>query len=98
MTETEGTMMTGEMEAAGRSGALDAEACWRAVQERDARADGDFVYAVRSTRIYCRPSCPARRPAPAQVRFFPTVEAAGRAGFRPCRRCRPGEAAEDARR
>jgi AraC family transcriptional regulator of adaptative response/methylated-DNA-[protein]-cysteine methyltransferase len=62
---------------------------WRAVQARDPRADGAFVYAVRSTGIYCKPSCPSRRPSPANVRFFALPEAAEREGFRPCRRCKP---------
>lgn len=73
--------------------APDADRCWTAVQARDPRADGSFVYAVRSTRIYCRPSCPSRRPRRAQVVFFPRPEAAEAAGFRACRRCRPGGAA-----
>jgi len=64
---------------------------WRAVASRDAGADGTFVFAVRSTGIYCRPSCPARRPGPAQVVFFRAPAAAERAGFRACRRCRPNE-------
>jgi len=62
---------------------------WRAVQARDRRADGAFVYAVRSTGIYCRPSCPSRKPAREQVVFFPLPEAAEQQGFRACRRCRP---------
>jgi AraC family transcriptional regulator of adaptative response/methylated-DNA-[protein]-cysteine methyltransferase len=66
-------------------------AYWRATLARDALWDGRFVFAVRSTRIYCRPSCPARRPARRQVVFFPLPEVAERAGFRPCRRCRPQE-------
>lgn len=64
---------------------------WTAVLARDRRFDGAFVYGVRSTRIYCRPSCPARRPRQEQVSFFRTSEAAKQAGFRPCRRCRPDE-------
>lgn len=73
------------------------ESWWRAVLARDTDSDGTFVYAVRSTRIYCRPSCPARRPRREQVTFFLAPEAAERAGFRPCRRCRPREAsAQDA--
>jgi len=64
---------------------------WQAVQERDVNADGQFVFAVRSTGIYCRPSCPARRPARHQVIFFPTCDAAEQNGFRPCRRCHPRE-------
>lgn len=65
--------------------------CWRAVETRDPRADSFFVYAVRSTRIYCRPSCPSRRPRQGQVVFFRAPEAAEREGYRPCRRCRPQE-------
>ena len=65
---------------------------WQAVQERDVNADSQFVFAVRSTGIYCRPSCPARRPARHQVVFFPTCDAAEQNGFRACRRCHPREA------
>ncbi|MBN1681770.1 MAG: bifunctional DNA-binding transcriptional regulator/O6-methylguanine-DNA methyltransferase Ada [Anaerolineae bacterium] len=65
--------------------------CWQAVQARDSRYDGLFVYAVRSTGIYCRPSCPARRPRREHVTFFHTPEAAALAGFRACRRCHPDE-------
>src|SRR5436853_2397260 len=72
---------------------LTPERRWRIVLARDRRHDGAFVYAVRSTGIYCRPSCPSRRPRRGQVVFFPGPEAAEVAGFRPCRRCRPGEAA-----
>ncbi|MGD9670996.1 MAG: bifunctional DNA-binding transcriptional regulator/O6-methylguanine-DNA methyltransferase Ada [Hyphomicrobiaceae bacterium] len=63
--------------------------CWRAVTERDRAADGSFVYAVGTTGIYCRPSCPARRPHRRNVRFFATPAEAGAAGFRPCKRCQP---------
>ena len=62
---------------------------WQSVLERDPLADGVFVYAVRSTRIFCRPSCPSRRPRRSQVSFFQSPEAARRAGYRACRRCRP---------
>jgi AraC family transcriptional regulator of adaptative response/methylated-DNA-[protein]-cysteine methyltransferase len=65
------------------------EARWQAVLARDAKRDGSFVFAVRSTRIYCRPSCPARRPLRARVSFFATPDEAEVAGFRPCRRCHP---------
>src|SRR6266480_3181719 len=64
---------------------------WRIVLDRDRRYDGAFVYAVRSTGIYCRPSCPSKRPRHEQVRFFLVPEIAERAGFRPCRRCRPAQ-------
>lgn len=65
---------------------------WRAVVQRDRGAAGAFVYAVRSTGIYCRAGCPSRRPRRDQVRFFPVPAAAEREGFRPCKRCRPREA------
>jgi AraC family transcriptional regulator of adaptative response/methylated-DNA-[protein]-cysteine methyltransferase len=60
---------------------------WRAVEQRDARFDGQFVYAVRSTGVYCRPSCPSRRPLRAGVLFFREPDSAERQGFRACRRC-----------
>jgi AraC family transcriptional regulator, regulatory protein of adaptative response / methylated-DNA-[protein]-cysteine methyltransferase len=65
------------------------ESYWQAVQTRDRGADGAFVYAVRSTGIYCRPSCPSRKPGREQVVFFPLPEAAEQKGFRACQRCRP---------
>ncbi len=64
---------------------------WQAVQTRDRGADGTFVYGVRSTGVYCRPSCPARRPGREQVVFFPHPQAAEAGGFRACRRCHPRE-------
>jgi AraC family transcriptional regulator, regulatory protein of adaptative response / methylated-DNA-[protein]-cysteine methyltransferase len=66
---------------------------WRATLSRDTRADGTFVLAVRSTQIYCRPSCPARRPLRRNVVFFRTREEAEKQGFRPCLRCKPNEVA-----
>jgi AraC family transcriptional regulator of adaptative response/methylated-DNA-[protein]-cysteine methyltransferase len=72
--------------------ALSADQRWRAVLARDRRYDGAFVYAVRSTGIYCRPSCASRRPRRDQVTFFPIPEAAERGGFRACRRCHPAAA------
>ncbi len=71
---------------------LDATRRWRIVLARDRRYDGAFVYAVRSTGIFCRPSCPSRRPRRNLVEFFPIPEAAEAAGFRACRRCRPSVA------
>lgn len=71
---------------------LDEKVCWEAVVAKDASADGRFVFAVRSTGIYCRPSCPARRPRREQVLFFSEPGAAETAGFRACRRCHPCEA------
>jgi AraC family transcriptional regulator of adaptative response/methylated-DNA-[protein]-cysteine methyltransferase len=65
------------------------KAFWDAVVARDGRADGRFVFAVKTTGIYCRPSCPARRPLRENVSFFRAPGAADAAGFRECRRCRP---------
>ena len=65
---------------------------WQAVLAKDASFDGTFFYAVRSTSIYCRPSCPARRPRREQVLFFSLPAVAERAGFRPCQRCTPQNA------
>ena len=62
---------------------------WRAVAQRDRTYDGKFVYAVSSTRIYCRPSCASRRPTRSGVEFFETPALAERAGFRACKRCKP---------
>ncbi|MCA1564030.1 MAG: methylated-DNA--[protein]-cysteine S-methyltransferase [Acidobacteria bacterium] len=68
---------------------LNEDRLWQAVEARDPHWDGMFVYAVPSTRIYCRPTCPSRRPRRAGVRFFADRSAAEAAGFRACRRCRP---------
>ncbi len=68
---------------------LDFNSCYRAVTARDARFDGLFFTAVRTTRIYCRSVCPARTPRASSCEFFSTAAAAERAGFRPCLRCRP---------
>ncbi|MEZ3159293.1 AlkA N-terminal domain-containing protein [Microbacterium sp. BWT-B31] len=62
---------------------------YRAIDSRDARFDGQFVTAVRSTGIYCRPSCPARTPKPSNVTFYRTSAAAHEAGYRACKRCLP---------
>ncbi|MEU1428021.1 Ada metal-binding domain-containing protein [Nocardia sp. NPDC005746] len=71
---------------------LDFERCYRAVATRDSRFDGHFVTAVRTTGIYCRPSCPAITPKRANVTFLPTAAAAQQGGFRACRRCLPDAA------
>ena len=71
------------------TGHLDTEACYRAVQSKDRRFDGVFYTAVRTTGIYCRPSCPARTPAAANVTFHPTAASAQSAGYRACKRCLP---------
>ncbi|MBF6246894.1 DNA-3-methyladenine glycosylase, partial [Nocardia elegans] len=72
--------------------ALDFERCYRAVSTRDSRFDGQFFTAVRTTGIYCRPSCPAITPKRANVTFLPTAAAAQQAGYRACRRCLPDAA------
>jgi adenylate cyclase len=74
-----------------------ADAQWQAVDRRDVRADGLFYYAVASTGIYCRPTCPARRPRRENVSFYPSCDAAERAGFRSCKLCRPKLAAQPRR-
>ena len=90
-----GVMMSenGEISGAGlehtRPMEIDHDACYRALSTRDARFDGRFFMAVRTTRIYCRPICPARTPKRENVTFFTTASAAQEAGYRPCLRCRP---------
>lgn len=71
----------------------ESENYWQAVLARDTRFESTFVYAVRSTGVYCRPTCAARRPSRSQVAFYSSPEAAEQAGFRPCQRCRPSGAA-----
>jgi AraC family transcriptional regulator of adaptative response/methylated-DNA-[protein]-cysteine methyltransferase len=66
---------------------------WQAIVERDPKADGAFIVAVRTTEIYCRPSCSSRRPNRENVLFFPTCAAAEEAGFRACKRCKPKDLA-----
>ncbi|SEG99404.1 AraC family transcriptional regulator, regulatory protein of adaptative response / DNA-3-methyladenine glycosylase II [Nonomuraea solani] len=68
---------------------LDFDSCYRAVSARDSRFDGRFYTAVTTTRIYCRPICPARTPSSRNVRFYRHAASAEAAGFRPCKRCRP---------
>ena len=68
---------------------IDEEQGYRASASRDARFDGQFILAVQTTRIYCRPSCPAIMPKRSNMTFFSTAAAAQQAGFRACRRCLP---------
>ncbi|WP_143755177.1 bifunctional transcriptional activator/DNA repair enzyme AdaA, partial [Caulobacter sp. B11] len=68
---------------------LDPDACYRAMQTRDARFDGRLFIAVRTTGIYCRPVCPARTPMRQNVSFHPSAASAEAAGYRACLRCRP---------
>jgi len=84
-----------------RAAATVADARWAAVAARDSGADGQFVYSVRTTGVYCRPGCPARAARPENVAFHASTADAERAGFRPCRRCKPdqpGVAAQQAAR
>lgn len=76
---------------------MDEELCWQAVQERDGSRDGDFYYGVMTTGVYCRPSCPSRRPLRKNVRFYATPAAAEADGLRACKRCRPLESRADRR-
>ena len=80
------------MGAGAKFSAMSPTERWHAVLARDRRFDGAFVYAVRSTGIYCRPSCASRRPRRTQVTFYPIPEAAEREGYRACRRCHPADA------
>lgn len=77
------------MDAAFPSVPLDARACYRALQTRDARFDGRFFVAIRTTGIFCRPVCPARTARLENCLFLPSAAAAAEAGYRPCLRCRP---------
>src|SRR5438105_4807193 len=72
-----------------KSSLLDDDACWKTVKRRDRAADGTFFYSVRTTGVYCRPSCAARLPRRENVTFHATCAEAERAGCRPCKRCRP---------
>src|SRR5688572_2131562 len=71
------------------AGTTESDPRWAAVMARSATADGSFFYSVRTTGVYCRPSCGSRRPRPENVRFHASREEAEQAGFRPCKRCRP---------
>ena len=71
------------------------ETRWKAVQDRDRRSDGSFVYGVLTTGVYCRPSCSSRQPLRENVRFFASGEAARHAGLRACRKCRPDQPREE---
>ena len=77
-----------------KSNELDNPAAWESVLQRDPSADARFLYGVTTTGIYCRPSCPSRRPKRDNVAFFSSAEAAERAGFRACQRCHPNRAKE----
>src|SRR6202049_3268099 len=65
---------------------------WALVARRDPKSDGVFYYSVKTTGVYCRPSCAARLARPENVQFHATSEDAEKAGFRPCKRCKPNQA------
>ena len=71
---------------------MNESAAWELVLQRDASADAQFLYGVRTTGVYCRPSCPSRKPKRTNVAFFSSIESAEGAGFRACQRCRPNRA------
>jgi len=74
-----------------QAGVMDQEQLWQAVERRDPKRDGEFYFGVVTTGVYCRPSCPSRRPLRRNVRFYRTPQEAERDGLRPCKRCRPLE-------
>lgn len=83
---------TGVLSSSPPSNPFDTEDLqWEAVERRDSAADGIFVYCVRTTSIYCRPTCPSRRARRSNVVFLSTCDEAERAGFRACMRCKPRE-------
>src|SRR6185437_14862967 len=84
-----GTPAAAPRRTAAVAAAPSPDAAWMAVLARDRTQDGAFVYAVSTTGVYCRPSCPSRRPDRAHVSFFHAAGDAEVAGYRPCRRCRP---------
>ena len=86
-------MQFAEPEPQSKASPADDTAKWTALAKRDAQADGSFVYSVRTTGVYCRPSCAARPARPENVTFHATCSDAESAGFRPCKRCRPNEPA-----
>ena len=89
-------MSTFVSSAAARAVDTTTDPRWIAIVNRDATTDGSFYYSVTTTGVYCRPSCPARHARPEHVQFHLTCEEAERAGFRPCKRCKPRPPARDA--
>ena len=85
--------MTNDQKILRELRAMEREVYWQALEARDARFDGVFFYGVRSTGVYCKPSCPSRRPRREKVEFFHAREEAEGSGFRACLRCKPRDAA-----
>lgn len=81
--------MTKSSEIEQQAAATMADSRWAAVVARDKTSDGTFFYSVKTTGVFCRPSCGARLARPENVQFYSTTEEAERAGFRPCKRCKP---------
>jgi AraC family transcriptional regulator, regulatory protein of adaptative response / methylated-DNA-[protein]-cysteine methyltransferase len=77
---------------AALAAAIERDVRWASVAAHDRQADGRFYYSVKTTGVYCRPSCPARLARPEHVRFHATWREAEQAGFHPCKRCRPNQA------
>ena len=96
MTMTSPFLADSSFELSPKVPSVFAGKAWQQVLARDARADGQFVYAVKTTKIFCRPSCPSRRPERKNVSFFPTAEIARGAGYRACLRCEPEAVARKA--
>src|SRR5262250_1705654 len=86
-----GARMNAAIDTTRRAAATVEDPRWAAVVARDPKADGRFYYSVRTTGVYCRPSCASRRARPENVAFHATRADAEAAGFRPCRRCRPDQ-------
>jgi AraC family transcriptional regulator of adaptative response/methylated-DNA-[protein]-cysteine methyltransferase len=95
MTSRSNLEATARITATEMATTTERDARWQAVLDRDATADGTFCFAVRTTGVYCRPSCGARRPRAENVVFFRDATSAARAGFRACKRCKPDAAAHD---
>jgi AraC family transcriptional regulator, regulatory protein of adaptative response / methylated-DNA-[protein]-cysteine methyltransferase len=72
--------------------AMQSDTRWASVVARDDKTDGTFYYSVKTTGVYCRPSCAARLAHPENVQFYESSQEAEKAGFRPCKRCRPTQA------
>src|SRR5688500_10326346 len=83
------TSNTNTVDRVRRAQEVESDPRWTAIVARDASADGTFYFSVRTTGVYCRPSCGARRPLPENVSFHASCDGAESAGFRPCRRCEP---------
>jgi AraC family transcriptional regulator, regulatory protein of adaptative response / methylated-DNA-[protein]-cysteine methyltransferase len=89
--KAEEAYMSNTMTKAELANVILADRRWKSIVERDVSADGQFVYSVATTGVYCRPCCAARLPRPENVGFYATCAEAEKAGFRPCKRCKPNQ-------